>query len=300
MRKIFLPYKALLVLVLLGGIWGSGYSIAKYVISHGVNPLGYSFWQSLGPALVLALFCIVSGQKLPLARAYWPYILVCGFLGIALPNSNMYFIAPHLPAGLLALIVNTVPIITYALALLCKQETFDRLRFAGILLGFVGIIFIVAPHPHLSIVAPSPRLLLTQLTPISFSACAVFINQQQVDCAPLPLAAGMLLASTLCLLPLILTLDGFYPLSFPINLTDGLVLLEIALSSIGYVLFFYLIQTAGAVFYSLVGGVVALTGLFWGYIIFNERLSVWNFIATVLILLAILFVSVRQGKSHAC
>src|SRR4029078_10815035 len=87
---------SLSILILLGFIWGTGYSIARFAMTNGVPPLGYSFWQSIGPALIIS--CIAFSQHkslkiLPNAR----YYLICGLTGIVIPNTSMYFAASHLP-----------------------------------------------------------------------------------------------------------------------------------------------------------------------------------------------------------
>src|SRR5579863_9025259 len=102
------PWLPLALLLLLGMIWGTGYSIARFAMTHGVNPLGYSFWQSVGPALLIGLLAYRRKHDITLSTAHYRYYFICGLTGIAIPNTNMYFAAPHLPAGLLAVIVNTV------------------------------------------------------------------------------------------------------------------------------------------------------------------------------------------------
>jgi len=74
------------------------------------------------------------------------------------------------------------------------------------------------------------------------------------------------------------------------------VLLEIMLSSIGYIIFFQLIKSAGPVYYSLVDTIVVITGLFWGRVIFNERLNPWTFAAVFFIVIALLMVTRHQRK----
>ena len=53
---------------------------------------------------------------------------------------------------------------------------------------------------------------------------------------------------------------------------------------------------AGPVFYSLTGGIVALTGLFWGYVVFNEMPSAVQSIAATLVILALFLLSWRQSR----
>ena len=89
---------------------------------------------------------------------------------------------------------------------------------------------------------------------------------------------------------------SFYPIRLPFQTRDWVILLEIALSSLGYVLFFQLLKIAGAVFYSLVGGMVAITGLFWGWLLFNERLSALSSSAVVSIIIGIWLVALQKRR----
>src|SRR5437870_3124623 len=107
----------LTTLIALGVIWGTGYSIARFAMTNGVPPLGYSFWQSLGPAVIIGLIAFWSNKTVAFSAAKIRFYLICGLTGIAIPNTSMYFAASHLPASILAMLVNTVPIIAYPMAL---------------------------------------------------------------------------------------------------------------------------------------------------------------------------------------
>ena len=95
----------ILLLVVLGIIWGSGPVINKYAISQGVTPVGYSFWQFIGPAILLSIIAYCMGV-MKLSRKHIPYYIVCGALGIAIPNTILHICAIHLPAGILPIIVS--------------------------------------------------------------------------------------------------------------------------------------------------------------------------------------------------
>lgn len=291
--------KALGILSLLGFIWGSGYSIARYAMTHGVPALGYSFWQSLGPALLLIIFGFKKLKEC-FKPHFFPYFLICGLLGIAIPNSNMYFTAAHLPAGTLALLVNTVPLFVYPLAYFFKQETFSVYRVIGVTLGFLGIMYLIIPMHSTTQLSETISMTkwawLTLLSPFCFALCSVYISHARVSVNIYVASVGMLVTSTFFLLPFVLFNHEFYSLLPPFDMPKYLVLLEIVLSSVGYVLFFYLIRYAGAVYYSLTGGVVGLTGVFWGYVLFDEKLTLGKIMAIVLILSAILLVSYSYAQ----
>ncbi|CEG57392.1 DMT family transporter [Legionella fallonii] len=288
--------KPILLLIFLGFIWGSGYTLAKFAMTNGVSPLGYAFWQSLGPALLLTFFCLITKKTPMLHPTYWPYFLICGLIGIAIPNTNMYFIASHIPAGLLAVLVNTVPLLVYPLALLSKQEKLDSWRFFALLLGMTGILLIIGINTS---GLYSGWTLLAMLTPLAFALCSIYIGAKQPEeIDSLQAASGMLLAASLLLIPLVLSQHAFYSLSGPLTLVKQVVILEIILSSLGYLLFFILIRMAGPVFYSLTGGVVALTGLFWGYLIFGEAPTSMQSMAVALVICSLFLLSWRQSRQY--
>ena len=104
----------------------------------------------------------------------------------------------------------------------------------------------------------------------------------------------MLVAATFIILPLVYLNNSFHPIVFPLSKPDLFIVIEIILSSIGYVLFFELLRVAGAVFYSLVGCIVALAGLFWGYIIFGENIKPFEWFSILFIISAIFLVSKKN------
>ncbi len=290
------------LLGLLGIVWSLGYSIARYCMTHGVSPLGYSFWQSMGPMLVLGSLLLLSRTPLMLSNRHLSYYVVSAILGIALPNSIMYFSAGHLPSGLVALIVNTVPIFTYPLAILAKQEGFRWTRLLSVLLGCLGIFgLIFIDHPIHSISAffsgQPGFILLTLIAPLSFACCSIFIAKRpQIQSSPLALSFGMLLCSTLFLTPFVVQTHSFYAFHLPMTRNDLLILTEIGLSSLGYLIFFALLRLSGAVYYSMVGGVVAIAGMIWGALFFKESVLLWSSIPVVLILGAIVLLGVSAKK----
>lgn len=283
--------KTLTFLVLLGAIWSLGFSIARYCTTNGVHPLGYAFWQSLGPAILLTILCKCLRIPIFNHRSYFIFYLFASLVGIAIPNANMYFAASQLPSGILAVIINVSPIMTYLLALAFKEESFNPRRFIGVICAVLGIIMMIRPSGEVT-ASMIPWLLSALLTPISFALCAVFVAKYRpTNSHSLGLAAGMLWGSTIWLLPVVFLGHHFYTLSHGFSRTEQLLLAEVLLSSAGYWLFFQLLKNAGPVYYSLVGGVVAVAGLLWGKLLFGEILSITQMAGVLGIVLGIILVS---------
>lgn len=286
--------QSLLLLISLGITWSLAYSIARYCTTHGVHPLGYTFWQSIGPAIVLTLLCFIKKIPMKLSPKIILFYLLSSLIGIAIPNANMYYSASQLPSGILAVIINTAPIITYLLAMSFKTEKFSYKKSFGVLLAITGI-YIIANPSNLSLdINHTYWILRALITPFCFALCAVYIAKYRPEnCDSLALSSGMLWGATLWLAPIIFSSDNsyFYTLNFSFNLQQKLIILEILLSSLGYWLFFQLLQKAGAIYYSLVAGVVAIAGLFWGWLFFQESLQGLAIYGTGFIIIGILIVS---------
>jgi drug/metabolite transporter (DMT)-like permease len=293
-------FQSIFLLLVLGLIWGSGYSIAHYATTHHVASLGYSFWQSLGPSI----FLLCLGLFFPHHRLSfnWPslqYYAVLGLFGIAFPNSLMYLASPHLPAGLLAVVVNTVPIFTFLLAISLGIEGFQWFRALGVILTFIGLLILSWPGNHVFTLSQTHWIWLSLLVPMSFAAMAIFaVKYRPKNTSDLTIACGMLVFSTIFVAPATFYHHDFYALHFPLAPQDWAIILEIVLSSISYIILFKILQMAGAIFYSLVGGMVSLTGLLWAWIFFHEGLNIESAAAALLIILGIVIVAYQKRTAR--
>ncbi len=287
--------KTFSLLFILGSIWGAGPIINKFAISHGVSPVGYSFWQFIGPAILLTVMAKLQG-KLVLSKKHIPYYLICGLIGQAIPSTILHICAPYLPSNIMPIIINLVPIFVYPLALLVKQEIFYVWRFIGILIGGVGIVSL-SGLPNADML---PWAALALVTPLCFAITVLFINPfKPKDTPPISLAAGMLISAAILVAPALIFTDSYYPITLPLSYPDYAILLRICMHSFGYVIFFTIIQKAGPVYYSLVSGVVILNGILLGYMILGETLNTSSIFAVSTILLAIIIVNFSQQKAHA-
>lgn len=285
--------QAILIWLFLGFSWGAGYVIARFVTRHGIAPISFSFYLSIGPALLLMLYLLL--RRIPLhwrSLTYWRFYLVSAVFGAVIPNTNMYVVASHLPAGTLAMMINISPIFVYPLALCVGQEQFIWRRFLGVLLGVAALLMMTLPVAELHEITRLHWLLLALISPISFSLLTVYIAKYRpTDADSVALSTGMLLCAAVILVPIMLLFVPHALHLSVLHLVSGLVLLQIVLSALGTVLLFYLIKIAGPVFFSLVSCLVVLAGVFWGWLCFSEPISVMILLPLCLIVGAIVLVS---------
>ena len=287
------------LLLLLGTLWGSTFSISKLAMEQGTPPLGYGFWQAAGASAILATLCLLRGLRPRLSRRLLIYFAIAGSLGIAVPTVNFYFVVRHVPAGLMAILITTAPMITYLMALGLRMERLSLPRFAGIGLGLAGALCIVLPRGSLPAPEMLPWVLLGFVTPLFYALNAIYASAARPPDSPsLVLAAGMMLGSACVQLVAAQATGSFYwPGSQPL-ISDISVATQAVISALAYVTMLELLRIGGPVFFSQVGYIVTLTGILWGMIFFSESHSAWLYLATVLVLAGLALVNLKQRQTE--
>ncbi len=288
----------LALLLGLGSLWGLTFSLSKLAIGNGVHPLGYAIWQTAGPALLLFLFCLLRRDPPRRTPRHLRYYLLAGLLGIAIPNTNFAFALRHIPAGLLAIVVTLVPLLTYVLAVAFGMERPRALRFAGLVMGLAGALCLILPRASL----PNPEMtfwvLLSFVTPIFYSINTIYSTRARpAEGGSVGLACGMLAAAALWQLPFAIVSDALYWPSLPFGVADWALSGQVVAASLAYVVFFELLRIAGPVTFSQVAYIVTLTGLAWGWVIFDEQHSGWVWLATAMIFSGVALVNWRGRRS---
>ena len=291
-RRGWSRWLPLLLLIVLGSLWGLSFSLSKLAASNGIHPFAYAWWQATGAGLFLSLVCWQRGIAFRLDAPHRRFFLATGLVGLVLPNINIVTTARHLPAGLLSTVVTTVPLMTYALAVGLGMEHFRGRKSLGLLVGFLGILLIVVPDSSLPAPEQTGWVLLALLTPALYASSTILSARLRPDTTHSLLAAwGMLVSASLLSTPLMLTTGTFHPLFAEPGIADWAMLGQIGVSCVAYILYFEIIRRSGPVFVSQVGYVVNVFGLGWGYLIFAEQHSAWVWAAIMTVLLGVMLVN---------
>lgn len=287
---------ALLLMLTVGSMWGLTFSFAKAASEAGIEPIAYGFWQTTGAGSVLLLGCLLRRQGLRFDRRHLAYYLTCGFLSLAVPNLILQTVIGHVPAGVAAVIVTTVPLLTYAVAMAAKLETFAGLRAFGLLAGFLGVLVLVVPKASLPQPTMAGWVAFGFLAPLFYAIGNVYVAVRRPGSSALPLAAGMLWGAAFWQAPVVWLTGSFHPLTLPFSFGEWGVIGQIAVSSLASILYFDIIRRAGPVFFSQVAYVVTLSAILWAMAIFGERHSALVWAAAALIACGVAMVNWRRRK----
>ncbi|BCM69826.1 hypothetical protein EASAB2608_05160 [Streptomyces sp. EAS-AB2608] len=127
-------------------LWGSGYLWTGLALRHGLSPLHITVVRAVLGAGVLLLLAWLSRQHLPRGAGVWRRIAVAALLCNTLP----FFLAAQgvrtVSTGLAGVLNATTPLWSLLIGLALGTERDRRpVRFAGLLLGFAGVLLIFSP-----------------------------------------------------------------------------------------------------------------------------------------------------------
>lgn len=292
----FLP---LILVIGFGLLMGLIPVLVKLAAENAVSPSLFAIVQASGAGLAILALCRILGHRLSLDRRSMRYYAIAGLSGIALPNELLFLSVPHLGAGLIAILYCFPPLITLCMALAIGMERLNPWRAGGILLGLAASLAITLPKGNLN--ADPFWLAIAMSAPLSLAFGNIYRSRSWPPGAkPLPLAAGMLLAGALWLLPVLLltglTGETGAPILFPTERGILLLAFVVAITAIGYVMFLTLQQIAGAVYMSQVGYVITATGLAIGVGFLGEQYGPWIWVAVALVFAAVALATI-PGKA---
>jgi len=126
-------------------IWSTGWIVAKYVAPHA-DPLTFLAVRFATAFLVVAAVALAMRAPWPKTRRAAAHAMISGVLLHTIYLGGIWWaIAQGLPAGISALIAAVQPLMTAALAARLGSERLRLVHLAGIVVGFVGVLGVIAP-----------------------------------------------------------------------------------------------------------------------------------------------------------
>ena len=267
----------------------------KIAVMNGGQPFSIAFWQALSCAMLLYIYIIFKHGKLGVKKSHFYLIVLLGIFGSALPNVLFYWSAERLNAGLLAISVSFIPILTYLFAFLLKIEMLSRRRVTGVLLGAAALNLLVIPENSMPQKNDIFWVLIACIAAVSYAVENLLIDLKMPnDVGPVRIACGMNIMGAIFVLPFSLVSNHKLLPQFPPTSLELSVLGLGLINAVAYSTFIFLIQRTGSVFASQTGYVVTIGGMLWGIFLFKEVHSTWVWASLVLIILGVILVTPKQ------
>ncbi|MBX2869737.1 MAG: DMT family transporter [Acidiferrobacterales bacterium] len=291
-------FQALLALTLFGLFWALTVPMTKIAVSTGHQPPGLIFWQLVIAVLVLGAVVFFTNKRLLLSMDALRYYLVIALLGTLFPNSFSYLAAAHLPAGVMAISLATVPMFSLLIALVIRSEVFQSGRLLGVLLGAVAVSLLIWPEESLPDPEKTVFVLVALVAAASYGAEGNYVARramQQVD--PVVAVFGASIIGLIICLPVVIFGDFWVPV-YPAPGKAELALLASSLiHALVYTGYIWLVGKTSAVFASQIAYVVTIGGVLASALVLRETYSAWVMASLLLMMLGLFLVQPKQKTS---
>ena len=156
--------------VLTGIIWGSSFLFMKVALG-GLSPAQVAWSRLILGALTLGLFVALRHETLPRSLKLWAHMTVLAVSFCVVPFLLFSWAQQHVTSGLASIYNATTPIMTAVMAgLLFRVERLKLVQIAGILVGILGVMIIIAPWQGLDL----NQSLVAQFAILGATACYGF------------------------------------------------------------------------------------------------------------------------------
>jgi len=221
-------------------------------------------------------------------RQHWRDHLAVTMVNNVLPFTCFAWAATALPASYLAVMNGMVPLWSGVIAAPVLKEPLGARRIVGFVLGLAGIALIVKLGP----VAVTPRIVLAAIAGMVGAAlwgwAGVVIRQRTGRVPPVSLATGSIVFSTLILSPTWAELPP--PSTWTPSAVVALIALGTLCSGVAYLPFFTLVRDIGPTRTLTVGLAIPVLGIFWGWLLLGEAVTLSMVAGAALVLIALLLV----------
>ena len=266
-------------LIALAVIWGSAF-FCIHVAVHAVPPLTY-VWLRLTIAAA-ALWAYLAWRKEParLPRSVWGSMLLLALLNNVIPFVLFGWGQTHIASGLASILNATTPIWGVIVAhVFTSDERMTPRKVAGVLLGFGGVALMIGPDLLGSIGNNVLAQLACVTAALLYALAGVWARRfKQQGVSPLSVTTGQLTAGALVMLPVALLFDRPWQQAFPpLSALGAIVVLAVICSAFAYILYFRLIDSAGATNALLVTLLVPPVAILLGALMLGEIIEARDF-----------------------
>lgn len=272
------------MLIVLSMLWGGSFFFVGVVVTD-LPPLTIVALRVGIAAITLWIIALMIGLRPPKELRVWGAFLGMGLLNNVVPFALIVWGQTQIASGLASILNAATPIFAVVVAgILLPDERVTPLKLVGVGIGFVGVVVMIG-LPALSGGGSFIAQLAIIAAALSYAFAGVYGRRfKAMENNPIITAAGQVTASTIVLTPVALMVDG--PLDVVAMSGDtwaAIAGLAVLSTAVAYVLYFKILELAGATNVLLVTLLVPVSAILLGSLFLNESLEVIHFVGMLLI-----------------
>ena len=276
-----------IALFALGALWGSSFGAIKIAL-HGVTPLTVMSVRILLAGAALLLLILVRKTTLPRGIQNWIKIGWMALFGTLIP----FFLVPwgqlQIDSSLAAILMAVSPLFALTLGhFFSEHESFTLRQLLAMLVGFSGILLVFGENAISSINGNIWAQLAVIGAGFCYTISGVIVSRVRGASAD-SVSASIFICSSVIVFPLWMILEQPWSLHFETESLLALTHLGLVSTGMAFLMRYYIILRAGAVFLSYVAFIIPMFGILFGILFLGETISV-NTMGAVLLILSGIF-----------
>ena len=272
------------LLIVLAAIWGSAFFNIK-IASDTYTPMAIAFGRIFFAALVMVLYCGMKGIKIDAFGEHWKMYASIGLVNLILPFFFISFGIVKVQSNMAAILMSTAPIFATILGqLFIQDEKINFLKLLGIIIGFLGIVFLFSDD---LLINQSNYLfaLIIILGPFCYTLGGL-LSLRLKHVKNETLTSSILVWAVIMLLPVLFIVENPTELRPSWSSTISLFYLGVVATAIAWLMRFYILKSNGLVFQSQVAYIIPIFGLIFGYLFLGEKITYKIIVALIAVLVS--------------
>ncbi len=286
------PYLALAGLAL---IWGASFLLIKVAV-HDMSPTVLLLIRSVSGLVALAV--IVKAMGRPLLGEGWRTRLG-SFAIMAITNAIVPWVAiawgeERITSGLASILNSTTTLWTAVLIYWAMpRERPSRVGYLGVVVGFAGVVILVLPDilSH-GVSGNFLGAMAVLVAALSYAANAIYQRRKMRNVSVFDVSIGQLAATVVFAIPL--AVPSLPHVHVAVTSMAAVIALGAGATGVAYLLYYYVMNTLGAVRAAGVTLLVPVTAVFWGVVLLHETLSLPIMIGMVVILAGTVLTNLKR------
>ncbi len=275
-----------IMLILLSVLWGGSFFFVGFAVAE-LPPLTLVALRVGLAAIALWSVALMMGLRPPKGASVWGAFVAMGLLNNVIPFVLIVWGQTQIASGLASILNATTPLFTVVVAgTLLPDERATPLKMLGVAVGFIGVVVIIG----LPVIGEGDSMLAQFAVigaAVSYAFAGVYGRRFKIMAVkPIVTAAGQVTASAFVMAPVALMVDGPLDVAGPsIGTWAAIIGLAVLSTAAAYVLYFKILEIAGATNVLLVTLLVPVSAILLGALFLNEALQSVHFIGMALIAL---------------
>lgn len=237
-------------------------------------------------AVILLTFMRLSGIPIPTSRSIWLAFFGMGFLNNAIPFTLIVWGQSYIASGVASILNATTPVFGVVLAhFLTSDEKVTGGKATGVLLGLLGVAAMIGGEAISDLGNDVLAQCAILAAAISYGFAGIFGRRfKRMGVAPVATAMGQVTASSVLLIPVMLVVDRPWMLPMPgVDTILSLIGVAVLSTAMAYVLYFKILEIAGATNLLLVTLLIPVSAIALGILFLGEVLALRHIVGMALI-----------------